>query len=90
MGTRVVSPAEGCCKKVMRSGVLAKTTLHHSGDVSINRVRLLLCDLESLSCNLYNLGNNVLRKLKTDLEKGLGNLDSILESESTTGMISST
>ena len=39
---------------------------------------------------LDNLGKDVLRKLKSGLEKGLENLDSTLENESTTGMTSDT
>ena len=36
---------------------------------------------------LDNLGKDVLRKLKSGLKKGLDNVDSTLESESTTGML---
>ena len=53
---------------------------------------VLLCGLlaGSSASLLDNLGKDVLRKLKTGLEKGLDNLDSTLVSESTTGMISGT
>ena len=53
---------------------------------------VLLCGLlAGTSASLLdNLGKDVLRKLKTGLEKGLDNLDSTLVSESTTGMISDT
>ena len=53
---------------------------------------VLLCGLlaGSSASLLVNLGKDVLRKLKSGLKKGLDNLDSTLESESTTGMISST
>ena len=47
---------------------------------------VLLCDLlAGTSASLLdNLGKDVLRKLKTGLEQGLDNLDSTLQSESTT------
>ena len=53
---------------------------------------VLLCGLlaGSSASLLDNLGKDVLRKLKSGLKKGLDNLDSTLESESATGMISST
>ena len=46
---------------------------------------VLLCGLlaGSSASLLDNLGKDVLRKLKTGLEKGLDNLDSTLQSEST-------
>ena len=47
---------------------------------------VLLCGLlAGTSASLLdNLGKDVLRKLKTGLEKGLDNLDRTLQSESTT------
>ena len=54
--------------------------------------RVLLCGLLSgTSASLLDsLGKDVLRKLKSGLEKGLDNLDSTLVSEPTTGMGSGT
>ena len=51
---------------------------------------VLLCGLlAGTSASLLDIrGNNVLRKLKSGLERGLGTFDSTIESELTTGTVS--